>query len=219
MAVRSLYMVRAFLYAPDSDGYFRLPGQISSFVDELVTAARGSLALLMGDRRAPDYFDFSQRGVIGSFIALLGIMVIEAVVPMLLGATPRPGSVTRAMVSTGILYAGQLGASAAVLRQLSRSDGFWPYVVCLNWVSAFLAAITLVLLVMRIDSSVMFIAAILIGLAIQINIARLVVTLKPGQIVLLLVAQFAATLACILVIGALFPLSPEEAAQLQRSFQ
>jgi len=60
--------------------------QQSTFLEELMAAGRGTISLLIGDRRAGSYFDFSQRGLAGSFIAFLAVTGLNAALPVLLGS-------------------------------------------------------------------------------------------------------------------------------------
>ena len=48
--------------------------QQSTFAEEMMAAGRGVIGLLTGDRQAGSYFDLSNRGLAGSFIALLLIL-------------------------------------------------------------------------------------------------------------------------------------------------
>ena len=55
--------------------------QQSTFIEEMMAAGRGVIGLLTGDRQAGSYFDLGQRGLLGSFIALLLITALNAVLP------------------------------------------------------------------------------------------------------------------------------------------
>lgn len=191
-----------------------MPATTPSFADEIVSAFRGSWALLIGNRRAPDYFDFSTRGMVGSFIAMLAVVGVEALLPLLLGAADRPGTVTRAFVSNVVLYVAQMGCSALVLRQLGRLDGLWPFIVSVNWVTSLLTVVAMVLVVTRLDPMILLLLVGVTVFVIQINIARLIVTLSAVQIVLLLVAQFVGVIFSVLVLAVIFPIDPEDQAAL-----
>jgi len=64
--------------------------QQSTFLEELMAAGRGVIGLLIGDRRSGSYFDLSQRGLAGSFIAFLAVTGLNAVLPVILGMIPHP---------------------------------------------------------------------------------------------------------------------------------
>lgn len=186
----------------------------SSFIEELVKAGRGVVALIVGDRKAPQYFDFSRRGLYGSFIAILVVMGFETVLPMLMGMSGPGGSIFRAVAMVAILFGFSIAAAALVLRQLKRLDGLVPYVTVVNWANFFVGVATSALVIFGFPGDIVLIVGVLVGLVIQINIARLIVTLSPLQIAMFLVAQFVGVLVGLLLVGILLPLSPEELAAL-----
>ena len=115
--------------------------QQSTFLEELMAAGRGVISLLIGDRKAGSYFDFSQRGLLGSFIAFLLVTGLNAALPVVLGIKDA-GGIARSIVMVAILFVLQVGCSAIVLRQLKRMDGLLPYVVADNWATFFLTLIS-----------------------------------------------------------------------------
>ncbi|MDB5541428.1 MAG: hypothetical protein JWQ89_3155 [Devosia sp.] len=178
-----------------------------TFVDEARAAARGVFALVMGDRGASRYFSFTQLGLVSSFIAVLAVTAVELVVTMALGS----GGVFTSLVQTVIAYGAVLGASALYLRQIGRPDALAPFVVTINWSNAVLTVVLLVTVLVGL--SFLGIVVLIAGLVVSINIARLVMTLKPVQIVLLILAQAAGLLVALLLIVLLFPPTPEQLAE------
>jgi hypothetical protein len=178
-----------------------------TFLDEARAAARGVFALVTGDRGASRYFSFTQLGLVSSFIAVLAITAVELIVTMALGS----GGVFTSLVQTAIAYAAVLGASALYLRQIARYDALVPFVVTINWSNAILTVVLLVTVL--IGLSFLGIVVLIAGLIVSINIARLVMTLKPVQIVLLILSQAAGLLIALLVIVLLFPPTPEQLAE------
>lgn len=159
-----------------------------TFFDELIAAAQGSFALLTGDRKAPTHFDFSQRGLVSSFIAFLIAGAISAYGPKLLGFSAESGAASTGLMLSAMLYVLQAGAAWIVLRQFARLDGFVPYIVAFNWINLFASLITLVLLMVGVGQF----ATIAVGVAalvVEVNIARLIVTLAPLQTVIFIVAK------------------------------
>jgi len=69
-----------------------LPQSSPTFVEEALDAARGAWALVLGRQDAANYFDFSQRGLIGSFIALVLAIAVSVFGPQLLGVGPASGA-------------------------------------------------------------------------------------------------------------------------------
>ncbi len=185
-----------------------MPETNATLVDEARAAVRGLLALLTGDRTASRHFTFTQAGLVSSFIALLVATAVELIASTAMGGA----GMFVGLVQQVILYGAIIGASAIYLRQIGRSDALVPFVVTLNWSNAILSLVMLLTLVLGLRFlGIIFLVA---GLVLSINIARLVMTLKPMQIVLLIIAQAVGLVAAILVLLVLFPLSPDEMAAL-----
>lgn len=182
----------------------------TTIVEELSSAGRGVAALVMGDRRVPSYFDFSLRGLTGSFLAFLAAMLINAVLPKLMGATGAAGSIFRSVLMIVILFAFQVGFSALVLRQLRRLDGLVPYLVADNWATLYITIAATLLALLGLSGDISLIVIGILVIVIEINIARLIVTLTPLQIAMFLIAQLVGVSAGLILIGAMFPLTPAE---------
>ena len=186
--------------------------QQSTFIEEMMAAGRGVLGLLTGDRQAGSYFDLSMRGLLGSFIALLLVTALNAVLPTVLGIEGPAGSITRGIAMVALLFALQVGFSAIVLRQLGRMDGLSPYLVADNWATFFLTLISAALAAAGVANDFTLIVLGIVVIIIEVNIARLIVTLSPLQIAMFLVAQLVGVSIGLWVIGIAFPLPPEAAA-------
>jgi hypothetical protein len=182
----------------------------STIIEEMRAAARGVVALIIGDRKAPSYFDFSQRGLIGSFIAFLAVTGVNALLPKLLGIEGPSGSVFRGVAMIAILFGFQIGFSAIVLRQLKRLDGLVPYLVADNWATFYVTIASTVLTLFGFSGDIALIAIGILVLVIEINIARLIVTLSPLQIAMFLIAQLVGVSLGLIIVGVMFPLSPAE---------
>lgn len=191
-----------------------MPERSNDIWNEVASAARGVVALLMGDRRAASYFDFSERGLVGSFIAFLVVALINTAVPLLLGVPGMSGTVFRAIATVCIVLALQIAAAALVLRQLKRSDGLVPYIVVDNWATFYLTIATTLLGLVGLGGELVFIATGIVIIIIMINIARLILTLTPWQIAAFLVVQIISGIVALFVVSAVFPLSPEQLAEL-----
>jgi hypothetical protein len=186
-----------------------LAQQQSTFVEEMMAAGRGVIGLLTGDRQAGSYFDLSNRGLAGSFIALLLITALNAVLPIILGS--EGDSITRGVVTVVLLFALQLGFSVIVLRQVNRMDGLVPYLVADNWATFFLTLISAALAAAGLANDLTLIVLGVVVIIVEVNIARLIVTLPPLQIAMFLIAQLVGVSIGLAVIGFLFPLPPEVA--------
>lgn len=191
----------------------------ATIVEEMTAAARGVVALILGDRRAAGYFDFSQRGLAGSFIAFLVVTAINAGLPIFFGAGGPPGSIFKSVAMIAVLFSLQVGFSAIVLRQLKRMDGLVPYLVADNWATFFVTIVSTLLVIFGLSGDVSLIFVGLLVIVIEINIARLIVTLSPLQIAMFLIAQLVGVAIGLIVIGVLFPLSPDEVRALGTSMQ
>lgn len=178
-----------------------MPQKSSTFLDELVEAARGCFALLTGNRQAPYHFDFSQRGLVGSFIALVIATAIGAFGSQMMGTTAPPGGATQLLLLGAIQFLIQLAASYLVLRQLGRLDGFVPFLVADNWATFFNSLLSLLLQLLGGSDDLVVIAIGIVVIIVEINIARLIVTLGPWQIALFIVAQLVAVLVGLTLLG------------------
>jgi len=177
-----------------------------TLIEEMLLAARGMLALLTGRRDASGYFDLTLRGLAGSFVAFLFATTLNAYLPTLLGTASDIVRPSQALLMAGVLYSLQLGFSALVLNQLKRLDGLVPYLVADNWATFFVTAITILLGLFGLTGDLSLIAVGLVVIVIEINIARLIVTLTPLQIAMFLIAQMAGVTVGLLIFGMLMPL-------------
>jgi hypothetical protein len=187
-----------------------VPATQTTIFEEMRAAARGLLALITGDRKAATYFDFSQRGLAGSFIAFIAITGLNATLPTVLGASGPAASISRSVLMVVVLFALQIGFAAIVLRQLGRLDGLVPYLVADNWATFFITLGSTALALVGFSGDMALIAIGILVIVVEINIARLIVTLSPLQIAMFLVAQLVGVSIGLLLLGAMFPLSPAE---------
>lgn len=181
----------------------------TTIIEELAAAARGVGAIIAGDKRAASYFDFSTRGLAGSFIAFLVVTAFSAYVPLVTGGADPQLPTGRLLLMALFLYAVQVGFSALVLRQINRLDGLVPFLVADNWATFFVSIASTIIGVFGPAANFMLVIATLLVLLIEINIARLIVTLSRWQIAMFLVAQVVGVLIGLLIMGAIFPLPPE----------
>ncbi len=179
----------------------------TTLIEELARAARGVAGLVIGDRKSPSYFDFSQRGLYGSFIALLAVTSVELLLP---GVAGRGAFVT--LASNAIIYTMIIAATALFLRQIRRIDVLSKFVVAINWVNAILSAGLIAAIIVGLGG--IGILVLVVSLVVTINVGRLIMGLRPLQIVLLFLAQFVGILAALLVLMLLFPPTPEQIAEI-----
>jgi hypothetical protein len=187
----------------------------TTLIEELTRAARGVAGLVIGDRKSPGYFDFSLRGLYGSFIAYLLILGLNAVAPILLGIPGSQGTVLRVTLSNVLLYGAQVAACALALRQLDRRESFVPYLVANNWASFFFVFIALLV---GLTSGGVGITLLILGIlviVVEVNIARVVIGLTAMKVVFFLVAQLVGGGVGLLLITLIFPPTAAEIAALQ----
>jgi hypothetical protein len=186
--------------------------QPSTFLEELTQAARGCVALIVGDKRAAQYFDFSLRGLAGSFIAFLIATVFSAYLPVVMHMQDSRIPTWEALMVAGLLFALQIGFSALALRQIKRLDGLVPYLVADNWASFFISIASSLLAAFGFGGDVGLIVIGLLVLIVEINIARVIVTLTPWQIAMFLVARVVGVSLGLIAFGLLFPIFPDLAS-------
>ena len=160
-----------------------------TFLEEATSAARGCWALVAGQRNAATYFDFSPRGLVGSFIAVAIAVGLAGFGPMLFGAYAPPGAATQSIIMNVALFIAQAAMAFVVLRQMGRQDGFIPYLVATNWVTLLSALMMLVSVMFGPAGIVLLFAVVVVAMLTFINIGRYVVTLKGMQIALLFISQ------------------------------
>lgn len=185
-----------------------MPQSNATIAEETRHAARGIMALVVGDRGASRFFNFSQAGLVTSFIAVIVVTAAELVATAVMGA----GHVFTSAVQTAIIYAAVLGSTALFLRQIGRADATLPFVVTINWANAILSAVLLVAVLLNL--TFFGFVFLIVGFVLSINIARLIMTLRPMQIVLLILAQAVGLVAAVLVLMVIFPPTPEQLAAI-----
>ncbi|HUV32621.1 MAG TPA: hypothetical protein VMW31_03540, partial [Devosiaceae bacterium] len=112
-----------------------------TFIDEVTQAARGCLAVLRGDRDAPEYFDLTLRGLTGSLIALLVATGVAVHVPTAAAegaATLSPfGELLFGITVLAIWFMALYG----FLRLIGLTERLVPYIVIHNWGSFYASAL------------------------------------------------------------------------------
>lgn len=161
----------------------------TTFLDELTAAARGCFALLIGRREAASFFDFSQRGLVGSLIATTIGIALAGYGPLLIGVPLPPGAATQSVIVNALLFVAQAATAFVALRQMGRQDGFIPYLVASNWVTLASAVLLLASTLLGPVGVVVLMLVVILALASFINIGRFIVTLTGMQIGILFISQ------------------------------
>lgn len=161
----------------------------ATFLEELKAAMRGCIALVTGKTDAPAYFDFSQRGLVSSLIAVVLGIALAGFGPLLMGVPLPGGAATQSIIINAVLFIVQAGTAYIALRQMGRQDGFLPYLVASNWVTLISALLLLLSTLLGPLGLIILIGVVIVAIATFINIGRLIVTLTPIQIGILFVSQ------------------------------
>lgn len=179
-----------------------------TFIEEAVTAFRGCWSLVTGRRDVARYFDFSQRGLIGSLIAVLIAILLAGFGPMLFGASIPAGMPTQSVIVNGALFVAQAAMAWIVLRQMGRQDGFVPYLVASNWITLMSGLLVLVSVLFGELGMVVLMVIVVLALITFVNIGRFIVTLKPMQIGLLFISQAVGVFLALGIVSILLPPPP-----------
>ena len=161
----------------------------ANFLEEARIAIQGCIALITGRADSPSYFDFSQRGLVSSLIAVVLGLAIAGFGPFLVGAALPAGVATQSIIVNAALFIAQAGTAYIALRQMGRQDGFLPYMVASNWVTLVSAVLLLLSLLLGPLGVIILIAVVIVAIVTFINIGRLIVTLAPLQIGILFISQ------------------------------
>ena len=181
-----------------------------------MAAGRGVFALLVGDKKAGAYFDFSRRGLYGSFVALALVIALNAALPVMLSSDHDPILVS--VIQLVIAYVAQVGLIAVALRQTKRFDALVPFVIGYNWLNFFVALIVGAFLAAGVGGGgVLLVVAVIAALVVEVNLGRIVMTLAPLQIAAFLVAQIVGICIAAVILLLIFPPSPDALAQLTGS--
>lgn len=180
----------------------------SHFFDEAAHAVSGTIALVTGKRDASTYFDFSQRGLVGSLIAVLVAMLLAGFGPLVLGFDVERGAATQSIVVNAVLFVAQAAMAYLVLRQMGRQDGFIPYLVASNWVTLLSAVLLLVSTMFGEVGLILLLGIAIVAILTFVNIGRFIVTLAPLQIALLFVSQAVGVFLALGVVALFLPPPP-----------
>lgn len=182
-------------------------------------AARGTWALVLGRRDAAQYFDFSPRGLIGSFIALVLGIAIQAFGPHPIDAAAPSVSALSVVIVSALVLAGQYGIILLVLRQLGRADSYVPFLVAQNWATLFQSVVTIAIIAllgppMTVDSqgyaqltngSFFYVGLSIAMLVVWFNLSRHIMTLRPLHIAVFLATLLGTALVLPVFLGAILP--------------
>lgn len=176
-----------------------------TYIEEVSEAAKGCVAILRGDRDAPEYFDLTLHGLVGSLIALVVAMAVQAQIPV---DSSDEGAVLSPLGQIMLVSAVVLVWAAVLyffLRFTGRLDRFVPFLVVYNWGNVFAAAIWLVLALVGFANLFMTILIGVVTIYFFVRAAMLIMDLSLGLIAGLFVAELMAFTLALALLGALVP--------------
>lgn len=190
-----------------------------TFIDEARNAALGVWALVLGRQDASLHFDFSQRGLVGSFIALVVSLGVSALgpSPIEMAGASSPG--LSIVILTLVVLGAQFGVVYLVLRLLGRTDSFVPFMVAYNWSTLFQALIGVAVIIVLgppmavsddglaelTSGSLPYFALSIAVLVVWINLGRLILTLRPLHVVIFIATLLGSTLVLPALFSAVAP--------------
>lgn len=186
----------------------------SSFPDAMRAALVGVGAIITGKRDAITHFDLSRAGLVDSIIALLISTGISAALPLLLGSPGARGAAFEVVFSVALLLAAQISASAIVLKQLNMQDRLLAYIIADNWASFYATLGMLALTIIGVPQMILLLPAFILVVTIEINVARLIVGLRPMQVAMFIASHLIAGLLGLLILMSIFPQESGELSSL-----
>ena len=180
----------------------------SKLIEEGASAVGGTWNLMLGRPDALSRFDFSQRGLAGSFIALIVAFVVFTAITGMGAAARQTMSPAGQLFIIGTLIAARFVALRVVLPRLDALHGFRPVMVASNWVNAIavggLVGVTFCVAFAGVAIILTLWAAIAIATFIaEINILRIIAGLRGSEVVMVLAAQLFALILAIFILAQL----------------
>ena len=182
-----------------------------SIVNEAVSAFRGLMALLAGDRDAQRYFNLTPSGFVTTLILSLGLLLLQAVAKLAALGVNNAG-LAMDLVETVLLYVYVLGVMALFLRIVGRSKALLPVMVVQNWATLFSNVLVILLLLGGLSPLVLALGILLIFFSVRLM--AIIAQLSGAQIVGFFVYQVLVVLLLATILLALFPPTDSELAQL-----
>lgn len=160
-----------------------------TFQQETQSALQGGLRLLMGKRDAAQFFYFDRRGLVSSFIALVVTIGISLALSAFSHDSEMVVSSFNLLFTNVALYGVLTLVTFIVLTAFGKQDRFIPYLVVDNWLNAIMSFGLAFIGLMDTSGQITLFLALILGLIVRVNNARLIVELKIWQIVVLMLAQ------------------------------
>ncbi|MCF4097495.1 hypothetical protein [Maritalea mediterranea] len=168
------------------------------YLEEMVDAARGIFSLIRGETGKLGYFNFSQAGLVGSFIAVfIGLILQE------LFAGPGPEGLQvpawANLLSYTILYATPYLVAYAFLGIIGERERILGYMVVNNWASFFFTLIIVAIFVFQLLATVGYFLIVILTLIIFWRTARVILGFSVPQTIIFFVATIMAVLMAAMI--------------------
>jgi len=157
------------------------------YLEEMVDAARGIYALIRGEKEKLGYFNFSQSGLVGSFIAVfIGLILQE----LFAGPGPEEFQVPAwaNLLSYAILYATPFIVAYGFLGIIGERDRMRGYIVVNNWASFFFTLIIVAIFIFQLLASVGYFVIVVLTIIIFWRTARIILGFSVPQTIIFFVA-------------------------------
>lgn len=175
-----------------------------NYFEEVREAAKGCVAILRGDRDAPEYFNLTLHGLVGAVIALLVTMALPVEIQTAVPETQARLSPLGALLVTATVAVAWVIVPYYFLRVVGRPDRFVPFLVVGVWGESFLNVAVFILALVGLGNLLVIFAATFVALYYFVRAAMLVVGLSVGMAIGLIVLELvAAWFTLILVSGVL----------------
>ncbi len=135
------------------------------YLEEMIDAAKGIFALIRGEKAKLGYFNFSQTGLVGSFIAVLIGLALQEVFS---GPGPEGLQVPAwaNLLSYTVLYATPFLVAYGFLSIIGQRERILAYMVANNWASFFFTLIIVAIFIFQLLASVGYFVIIILTLII-----------------------------------------------------
>ncbi|AVX05589.1 hypothetical protein [Maritalea myrionectae] len=174
------------------------------YLEEMIDAAKGVFALIRGEKDKLGYFNFSQSGLVGSFIAVLIGLALQEVFS---GPGPEDLQVPAwaNLISYALLYATPFLVAYGFLSIIGERDRMLGYMVANNWASFFFTLILVAIFIFQLLASVGYFVIVVLTILVFWRTARLILGFTIPQTIIFFVATIMAVLmAAMLTVNILF---------------
>lgn len=168
------------------------------YLEEMVDAARGIYALIRGEKEKLGYFNFSQSGLVGSFIAVfIGLILQE----LFAGSGPEEFQVPAwaNLLSYAILYATPFIVAYGFLGIIGERDRMRGYIVVNNWASFFFTLIIVAIFIFQLLASVGYFVIVVLTIIIFWRTARIILGFSVPQTIIFFVATVMGVLVAAMI--------------------